>query len=200
MRYILLVNQGVLRMQHGKLDQAATDLQAAIRLNDRLSQAYETTGDRLSQARQVGRGRRTVRTGDRTQMESGLAAPLSPAVEPTSISRARIRLRPSGRAALGDLDQAIRLEKPGNQVLARDQTNRGRLLALDHRDDDALTAWDAALAAVHDYPEAHRLRLDLLFKRKRYDAVIRSCDALIARGKATPQIYELRGLARTEAE
>ena len=42
MRYILLVNQGVLRMQHGKLDQAATDLQAAIRLNDRSSPAYET--------------------------------------------------------------------------------------------------------------------------------------------------------------
>ena len=46
--------------------------------------------------------------------------------------------------------------------------------------------------------EAHRLRLDLLLKRKRYDDVIRSCDALIARGKATPKIYELRGLARSE--
>ncbi len=40
LRYILLVNRGVLRFQHGKLDQAATDLQAAIRLNDRSSQAY----------------------------------------------------------------------------------------------------------------------------------------------------------------
>ena len=37
-----------------------------------------------------------------------------------------------------------------------------------------------------------------LLKLKRYDDVIRSCDALIARGKATPAIYELRGLARAE--
>jgi eukaryotic-like serine/threonine-protein kinase len=37
-----------------------------------------------------------------------------------------------------------------------------------------------------------------LLKRKRYDDVIRSCDALIARAKATSAIYELRGLARSE--
>ena len=42
LRYILLVNRGVLRFQHGKIDQAATDLQTAIRLNDRSSQAYES--------------------------------------------------------------------------------------------------------------------------------------------------------------
>ncbi len=115
------------------------------------------------------------------------------------VNLARRHSTPAQRAqALGDLDQAIRLEKPGNPVLARDHTNRGRLLALDHRDDDALAAWDAALKVVRDYHEAHRLRLDLLLKRKRYDDVIRSCDALIARGKATPAIYELRGLARSE--
>ena len=83
-------------------------------------------------------------------------------------------------------------------MLAQDHTNRGRLLALDHRDADALAAWDAAIEVVPDYDEAHRLRLDLLFKLKRHDDVIRSCDALIARGKATPAIYELRGLARSE--
>ncbi len=83
-------------------------------------------------------------------------------------------------------------------MLARDHTNRGRLLALDHRDADALAAWDAALKVVRDYADAHRLRIDLLLKRKRYDDVIRSCDALIARAKATPAIYELRGLARSE--
>ena len=196
MRYILLVNQGVLRMQHGKLDQAATDLQAAIRLNDRLSQAYETLAivylkqDKSDEAvEQFGLAIERKWKADLAPLYRGRA----------DVNLARTHSTPAQRAqALGDLDQAIRLEKPGNQVLARDQTNRGRLLALDHRDDDALTAWDAALAAVHDYPEAHRLRLDLLFKRKRYDAVIRSCDALIARGKATPRIYELRGLTRTE--
>ena len=44
--------------------------------------------------------------------------------------RSPTRPRPtiSGRAALNDLEQAIRLENPGDPVLARDQTNRGRLL------------------------------------------------------------------------
>ena len=106
---------------------------------------------------------------------------------------------PSGQA-LADLDQAIRLEKSDNPVLARDHTNRGRLLALDHRNAEALAAWDAALAVVRDYEDAHRLRIDLLLKRKRHDNVIRSCDALIARGKATSAIYELRGLARASSK
>ena len=40
LRYILLVNRGVLRFQHGKLKESAADLQAAIRLNNRSYQAY----------------------------------------------------------------------------------------------------------------------------------------------------------------
>src|SRR5207253_1342168 len=62
---------------------------------------------------------------------------------------------PAQRAqALGDLDQAIRLEQPDNPVLARDHTNRGRLLALDHRETGALAAWDAALKVDRDDPDA----------------------------------------------
>ena len=38
-------------------------------------------------------------------------------------------------------------------MLAQDHTNRGRLLALDHRDAEALAAWDAALKVVRDYDE-----------------------------------------------
>ncbi len=81
-------------------------------------------------------------------------------------------------------------------MLRFDHTNRGRLLVREGRDDEALAAFDAALA-ISDYDEAHRLRLDLLYRRGRYDEAIRSCDALIARGKGTSAIYELRGLVRT---
>ena len=63
---------------------------------------------------------------------------------PTPAQRAR---------ALRDLEQAIRLEEPGNPVLARDHTNRGRLLHRDHREAEALAACEAALKVVPDYDE-----------------------------------------------
>jgi eukaryotic-like serine/threonine-protein kinase len=194
LRYILLVNRGVLRFQHGKLDQAATDLKAAIQLNDLSSQAYAALaevdwkqGKPDEAVEQFGLA--IERKPDWTPLYRGRADIILALKAPTQAQRAQ---------ALGDLDQAIRLEKPDNPVLAQDHTNRGRLLALDHRDADALAAWDAALKVVRDYPDAHRLRIDLLLKQKHYDDVIRSCDALIARAKATTAIYELRGLARAE--
>ena len=47
-----------------------------------------------------------------------------------------------------------------------------------------------------DYLDAHRLRIEVLRKLKRYDEVIRSCDALLARGKPSSELYEFRGLAK----
>jgi tetratricopeptide (TPR) repeat protein len=194
LRYILLVNRGVLRFQHLMLDQAATDLQAAIQLNNRPSQAYAALAEvyqkqgRLDDA--VAEFRHAIeRKPGWAPLYRGRADVNRTRKEPTAAQRAQ---------ALGDLDQAIRFERPDNPVLARDHTNRGVLLALDHRDAEAMAAWDAALKVDHDYPEAHRLQLDQLFKWKRYDEVIRSCDVLIARPRATPAIYELRGLARAE--
>ena len=52
------------------------------------------------------------------------------------------------------------------------------------------------MKVVSDYAEAHRLRLDLLGKLKRHSEVIRSCDALLAQGKPSAELYQLRGLAK----
>jgi eukaryotic-like serine/threonine-protein kinase len=101
-------------------------------------------------------------------------------------------------SALRDLEQAIRLENPANPVLASDHTNRGQLLALEHRGTEALAAFEAAVKIVPDYEEAHRLALNVLLRLKRYHDVVRSCDALVARGKPAAATYELRGLARAD--
>jgi tetratricopeptide (TPR) repeat protein len=194
LQYILLVNRGLLRFQRDRLDLAAADLRAAIALDDRSSQAYAALAE----------VHRKQRRPDEAITQFDRAIERKPDYAPLYRARADVNLArkdpaPAQRAqALADLEHAIRLEKPDNPVLARDLTNRGKLLALDHRDAEALAAWDAALELVPDYPEAHHRRLQLLRHRKRYDEVIRSCDALVAREKATPEIYELRGLARAE--
>jgi tetratricopeptide (TPR) repeat protein len=46
------------------------------------------------------------------------------------------------------------------------------------------------------YLEAHRLRIELLRKLKRYHDVVRSCDAVLTDGKPSADLYEFRGLAK----
>ena len=105
---------------------------------------------------------------------------------------------PSGERALGDLETAIRLEPPGSPILASDQTNRARLLHREHREDGGPEACDAALAVDPDFLDAHLLRIDVLRKLKRHSEVIRSCDVLLARGKPSAELYELRALAKQD--
>jgi eukaryotic-like serine/threonine-protein kinase len=196
LRYALYVNRGLLSLMQRDFENATADLEAAIRLNERRLEAYAALAliyrkqDRLDDAAD--------------QYSRAIALRLeSPALyrDRAQVDLSRKDPAPAVRArALHDLEQAIELEKPDNPVLAQDHTNRGRLLLRDHRETEALAAWDAALKVVPDYTEAHRLRIDLLFNLKRYDDVIRSCDALITARKPTPAIFELRGLARAECK
>src|SRR5262249_34543263 len=68
------------------------------------------------------------------------------------------------------------------------------------RQREALEACDAALKIIPDSDEAHSLRIDVLLKLKRFAEAIRSCDSLIASGKPSVALYELRGLARAETK
>ena len=108
------------------------------------------------------------------------------AVGPTWFSR-KDSTQAQRAQALADLDRAIRLEKPDNPVLARDHTNRGRLLALDGREPRPWRPARPRSSGAREYADAHRLRLDLLLRLKRHDDVIRSCDALIAGGRHRPR-------------
>jgi tetratricopeptide (TPR) repeat protein len=193
LRYELLVNRGTLRLEREQWDRAAVDLRAAIQLDGRQFLAYATLAQVYSDQGQP----------DEAIAYYSLAIERRPDWAPLYRDRAEVDLArknptPDQRArALRDLEQAIRCERPGERVLARDHTKRASLLlAFDHRESEALAACEAALAVDPDYDKAHRVRIPLLLKMNRYDALIRSCTALIDRKTAPPWVIEERGRAR----
>ena len=195
LRYAALVNRSVLRLELGRdLGEAVGYLQAAIQLRPKklpaqaaLAKVFQSQGKPEEAVEQFSQ-----------------AIALSPRTAALYRDRAGVDLNraqstPAQRArSLADIEQAIRLEAPANPVLSRDHFHRAQLLSVDHRDAEALSACDAALQIDSNYGDAHRLRIESLLRLKRHDDVVRSCDPLIARGKATSAIYQLRGLAREE--
>ena len=126
------------------LDQAAGHLQAAIRLNGRAIEAYAALAKVYQNQDQPDEAIEQFTRAIAVRPDCPDLAACT-AIGPTC-DLARGRPTPAQRArALGDLEQAIRLEKPGNPVLARDHTNRGQLLSREHREAEALAACDAAL-------------------------------------------------------
>jgi tetratricopeptide (TPR) repeat protein len=192
LRYALLVNRGLLWHERQAWDKAAADLQAAIRLDDQRWQAFET----LAQV-YVRQDR-----SDEAIVQFTRAIALRPDWAPLYRARATVNLdrkdqtREHRAAALADLEHAIRLEPAGSQVLALDHTRCARLLHQEAREEAALAACDAALRIDPGYMDAHRVRVDVLRKLKRYEEVIKSCDTLVMRGKPSPELYEFRGLAK----
>ncbi len=192
LRYILLVNRGLLRLEGREWDAAVNDLNEAIQLDGRHYLAYAN----LAQVEQR-RG-----NPDAAVVQFSRAIAVRPDLAALHRGRADVELNrkaptPDQRGrALADLDQAIRLETPGNPVLARDQTHRGLLFFQDHDDEKTLAACDAALAVVPDHAEAHLLRIRALLRLNRFDDALRSCDAFLSRGKPSTEVFALRRLAR----
>ena len=191
LRYVLLVNRGLLRWQRRDLDRAVTDLREAIRLDPRLYQAHAGLAQVLRQ-----QGKPDEAVAQFTQaitLRPDLAALYRGRAE---VYRGHEDLTPARiEAALRDLDEAVRRESPANPVLALDHTNRARLLERAGRHAEALAACDAALRAVPDHADAHRLRIGVLLMLKRYDDVITSCDAVL-KVRPTAEVFEIRGLAK----
>jgi tetratricopeptide (TPR) repeat protein len=192
LRYTVLHNRALMRFQRGRLDAAAADLRAAIQLNRRYYNALASLAQILQQQKKwdeaVEQFARAIAVKPNlAALYRGRAAVLQERDDQSPAHRA---------AALADLDQAIRLEPPGQPIQAGDHTARATLLRRDQRYNDALAACDAALKIAPDYDVAHRLRVRLLLDLGWPDDVIRSCDGALARGKPWPDILEIRGLAR----
>ena len=194
LQYALLVNRGLLWIERREWNKAVADLEAAIRLNGAGWQALEVLAqvdDRQGKP-------------DQAIEQFTRAITLRPDLAPLYRARAAVDLRRKEQTssqrerALRDLAMAIRLEPPGSPFIPIDQTHRAQLLHREGREVEALTACEAALKVDPNFLDAHRLRIDVLRKLKRHREVIRSCDALLTRGKPSAELYELRALAKED--
>src|SRR5262249_11122292 len=192
--YALLCNRGLLRLQSGRLDEAATDLNAAIRLKANPYEAHTTLAQVLQRQGRLDEAEAAFTRGMACHPEPRVLAGL---YRSRALLRAsRTDLTPAQRAAaLGDFEQAIRQE-PDQAKKASDQVWRARLFLRANQCPEALAACEAALSLAADGPEAHRVRVAALMELKRYNAVLASADAYLARGKPIAEILEIRGLAR----
>ena len=179
-----------MRLEARAWDEAVADLQEAIRLDGRRSDAPAALAEVF---RRRGRPERAIEQYTLAiRLRPGCARRCTAAGPTSAWGASRTRPR-SSASALRDLEEAIRLERPGDRVLARDHTNRARLLHRDRRDEEALAACDAALEADPDHLEAHLLRVGVLLELGRDEAVERSCGAALARSGRTPDVGAARG-------
>jgi tetratricopeptide (TPR) repeat protein len=195
LRYVLLVNRGGMYLQSGQLAESLADLEQAIHLHPELYQAhaslaqlYQRQGRRDEAAREFAFAiERTTDPALRVELHRSRALLHSNRQDATSAERA---------AALHDLDEAIRLEPEDRMQQARDHVERARLYFGGGRFDQALEACNEATKLVADEPSAHQLKISTLMALKRFDDVLGSCDAYLAKEKPSVEILEIRGLAR----
>jgi tetratricopeptide (TPR) repeat protein len=200
--YGLLVNRGALRLRRDRLDEAVADLLQAIDLKPNHVTAHVTLGQAY---------RRQGRT-DEAVREFTRGIELRPELAALYRSRALARIdrgKPSSEArelAIGDLGEAIRLERPGSAESAADRARRARLQLIAGRPDEALADCEAALRVAPNDSEALVGRVKALLDLKRFAEVVGACDDALAhrdalaRGKPSAELYEYRGLARSSRQ
>jgi len=194
LHYELLVNRAYFRVQRGSLDQAVGDYQEAIRLKEDvylahadLALVYQKQKKTAEAIKQLTRA--IALKPDSAPLYRGRAGLLADLADSTPAQR---------EAARSDLEMAIRHEQDDNSVLAQDHTNRGKLLYLDDRFEDALEESKLALRVLPNYEDAHGLQVRVLLKLRHYDEAIRACDIALATGKKSAFLYELRGEAHAD--
>jgi tetratricopeptide (TPR) repeat protein len=191
-QYGLMVNRGALRLRRDRVDDAVAELLRAVELKP----------DHVSARITLGQAYRRQRREDLAVEQFTEAIRLRPEMAALYRNRALARLdrgQPSAEArdlALADLGEAIRLEPPGTEA-ADDRARRARLLLIAGRPQDALADCEAALRIKADHAEALLGRVRSLLALKRHDEVLGASDEALARGRASAELHEVRGLARS---
>ena len=196
LRYALLINKGLLELQTGRPEKAVEDLVAAIKLNEKDAHAYAMLGQVYLDRERPDPDAAFEQFSRAIERDANRAEYYRSRAE---VTLARPSTTPEQRAVtLRDLDRAIQLDEsagphrlgprpPGSRPApgARPSRRRGpgRLRVL-HRG-----KWRRR--------EAHELRIKLLSSTGQHAEVIRACDELIARGWASPALYQRRALSRS---
>ena len=153
LRYALLVNRGVMRLQRRELPDAIVDLQEAVRLKPSLFHAYTHLAEALRQQGLLDQARDQLTRAIDLRPDAEYLASLYR-------SRAGVRLElKDSAAALHDLEEAIRHE-PSDGRKVGDHAKRGELLYSLGRYQEALDACDAALRISQKAVGKSRLAMD----------------------------------------
>jgi len=187
LHYATRVNRGLIRFQRQRANDAMADLREAISIDPTRFNAYATLAH---VDREQGRPEEASALLDR-------AIELRPDLASLYRTRALWRIESQEQeGALSDLDEAIGHSPARCAETAGDLTLKGHLLCLLGRHQEALDACDTAIAVQANNPEAHRWRVAALLELRRYDDVLRSCNGYLATNRASPEILEIRGLAK----
>jgi eukaryotic-like serine/threonine-protein kinase len=212
LRYVLLLNRGMMRLVRDDLTAAAVDFKEAIRLNDRRFEAFVSLGqvyqresrteDALQQFAKAIEVRPKWAPLYRARANALLGLKdLSPELREMRLSELEDAIRRVSadrrEAASRDLAYAIRYETADDDHLkAADWTKRAALFREAQHENQALDACESALGIAPRYAPAHALRIKVLLDLKEYDDLIRSCDVALASNKQSAELYELRGIAK----
>ncbi len=186
-RHVALVNRAVLEVAQGRPDEARASLREAIDLEPTAFQAV------LSLA--------TVEAREGRSGEALALLDKALALEPDAavVHRERGRLlasRGEFAAAERHLQAAARLERGASSARADDLALAGQMLFRQQRYDDALVAWEAALAVDPGHPQSHLWKAALLVDRGRFAEALSSFDAFLERGRPNVEFHLTRGMCR----
>ena len=193
-RAALLAARGVVRVRASRLNDALRDFADALRIEPDHVAARVNLGQVLQR---LGRTDEAIAAFDH-------AIRLDPGRARVRWARAVARLERHGpvdqselRAARDDLDEAIRRAAPGSADLASFLAQRARL---HHRSHDLAAALADAEAALRIGPgdlETALVRIHTLLDLGRPAEVIEACDEALARRPDRVDLWELRGVARS---
>jgi tetratricopeptide (TPR) repeat protein len=199
--FVLYNNRGVMRFGQKQSRQAGIqDLKEAISLRP---DQYQTLASLAEAYRLDGKLDLASRHLEQAISQASKAKAPPAALAVLYHSKARLHLQRSDRdSALGDLATAARLAGAG-PLRARMDADRGRVLHLLLRLEEALAAYDQALAADPARAVVHRWRGEVLLVKARYREAAAAFDTYLDSSRAAGRleeaaaVYRQRGLARS---